>query len=391
MIRIPTLQELYTQVLSDLESEFGVNTPVFGKNFIRVLATVQAAKLKIQYLAIANLQKNIFVDTAEPESIGGTLERFGRVKLGRNPFPAQAGKYDVDVTGSIGAIIKASTTFKSNDDSSSPGKLFVLDTDFTLTATTDTITLRALEAGLDSQLEVGDELTVTAPIAGVDDIATVTAENTEPKAAEDIEDYRTKALNSYRTEPQGGAGSDYRLWAQDAQGVEQVYPYAKSGSPWETNLYVEATIADSTDGKGTPSASLLSDVEDVIDFDPDTTKPLDERGRRPINVVVNYLPVTIKSIDIDIASYSGITTAIQAQILTALTTEINKIRPFVASVDILDNKNDILDVNKIIATILNAKPGSVFGTITLQVDSIGTSSFQFINGQIPYLNSVTYS
>ena len=87
MITIPTLKELYDQVLSDLETQYSISIPLFGKNFLRALAMVQAAKLKIFYLAVANLQKNIFVDTADPEASGGTLERFGRVKLGRNPFP----------------------------------------------------------------------------------------------------------------------------------------------------------------------------------------------------------------------------------------------------------------------------------------------------------------
>lgn len=83
-VQIPTTQELYTSIKSDLETELNINIPVFGKIFLRALAAVQAAKLKLYYLAIASVQKNIFPDTADPESIGGTLERFGIVKLGRN-------------------------------------------------------------------------------------------------------------------------------------------------------------------------------------------------------------------------------------------------------------------------------------------------------------------
>src|SRR4051812_1989999 len=121
MITIPTLVELYNAIKSDLETEFGATIPVVGKSFLRVFAACQAAKLKLYYLTVGKLQKNIFVDTADPESLGGTLERFGRVKLGRNPFPAQAGQYKIGVSGSIGAVIKSSTTFKSDDNSLSPG------------------------------------------------------------------------------------------------------------------------------------------------------------------------------------------------------------------------------------------------------------------------------
>jgi hypothetical protein len=79
MITIPTLAELESQIINDLESKYGSNIPSFGKVFLRVLAKVQAAKLKLYYLAIGELQKNIFIDTATPEALGGTLERFVRI------------------------------------------------------------------------------------------------------------------------------------------------------------------------------------------------------------------------------------------------------------------------------------------------------------------------
>lgn len=392
MIVIPTLTELFNSILADIEATYEDNIPPFGRNFLRALAAVQAAKLKIYYLAIAKTQKNIFVDTADPEDSGGTLERFGRVKLNRNPFPAKAGQYDLEVTGTIGAVIPASTTFKSNDDSLNPGKLFILDVEFTLTATTDSINVRALEAGLDSKLTVGDFLSATAPIINVNKTGEVTAETVQPLSAEDIELYRTRAIESYRLEAQGGASTDYRLWSFDAQGVQQTYPFAKSGAPNETDVFVEATVADSIDGKGTPSAQLLLDVAAVIEFDPDTTLPLNERGRRPLAVfAVNVIAITVKEVDIEIDGFVGLTTEIETLLFTALDLEINEIRPFLAGADILEEKNDILDINIIINTVLNARPGSVFGTITLKIDSVPLSTFTFIDGNIPNLNTVIFT
>lgn len=392
MIAIPTLSQLYTSVLNDLETQYGVTISPVGKTFLRALAAVQAGKLKLFYLVIGNLQKNIFADTAESESIGGTLERFGRVKLGRNPFGATAAQYELTITGSIGAVIKAGTTFKSDDDSLNPGYLFVLDTDYTLVATTDTITVRALTAGIESELNETDTLTATTPIALVDPGAYVSDVVVEPLSAETTEAYRTAILNSYRLEAQGGAATDYRLWSQDAQGVAAVYPYAKSGASNEINLFIEATVADSTDGKGTPSASILADVEEVVEFNPDTTLPLLERGRRPLGVFqVHYLPVTIKQVDIIITGYSGLTAAIQALLLTAITNAVNQIRPFVSAADVLSNKNDILDINKIIATIISQQPGAIFESVTLKINTVEVSSYTFIDGNIPYLNSVTYT
>jgi len=392
MQNIPTIIQLYNGILADLESQFNITIPIVGKNFLRAMAAVQAAKLKLFYLAIGNLQKNIFIDTASSEAAGGTLERFGRVKLGRNPFPAVAGQYTVSVTGTIGGTINAETTFKSNDDSLNPGMLFILDNEHTLVSNPDTIILRALASGLDSKLSIGDQLTATAPIALVDSLATVTLESVQPLAAEDIETYRAAGMNAYRQEPQGGAATDYRLWASDAQGVRRVYPYAKDGAANEINIFVEAVLADSTDGKGTPSAGILTAVESVIELDPDTTIPLLDRGRRPLGVFqVHYLPVTIKTIDIVVTGFVGLTSDIQAAILAALTADLATIRPFVAAADILENQNNIIDVNKISYTIQVANPRSVFTSITLKVNTTPLSSFEFDAGDIGFLNSVTYA
>lgn len=392
MVTIPTLQQLYTAVLSDLESAYGDNVPAFGKVFIRALAAVQAGKLKLLYLGLADIQKNIAPDTASPEENGGTLERWGRIKLNRDPFTATAGQYVIQVTGTAGATIVANTTFKSDDDSVNPGKLFVLDTTFVLVTPTDEITVRALEGGEGSQLFAAETLTATIPIALVDRAATVLSESVQPLEAETIEEYREKVVASFRTEPQGGAAADYRDWAADAQGVRRVYPFATSGAANEINLYVEATEADSSDGEGTPTPSILAAVEDVVELDPDTTKPLNERGRRPLGVfLVHYLAVNVKQVVITIASFENLTDDIEDAISDAIAEMIDDVRPFVAGADILSERNDIISKNKIIAAIYSANPGSTFGNITLKVAGVSVTSYQFLNGDIPHLNTLTIS
>lgn len=391
MITIPTLRELYDDVIQDIEAEYGQSIPAFGKVFLAALASVQAGKLKLLYLAVGVLQKNIAPDTADTEGSGGTLERWGRIKLGRDPFPATAGEYELEITGTVGATIALGTTFKSDDDSTNSGKLFILDAAYTLVSATDSITVRALEAGEDSQLYPGEGLTATIPIAGVNRAATVLSEVTEPLAAEDIEDYRQVVIDSFRTEPQGGSAGDYRIWAGDAQGVAKVYPYAKSNAANEIDLYVEATTADSTDGKGTPSQAILDAVEEVIELDPDTSLPINERGRRPLGVfAVNYLPVTIKEIDVTVADYANLTAAIETTINDAITEMMAEIRPFVSGADALADRNDYLSINNIIAAILGAVPGSQFGTVSIYVDGVLLSSaYQFTDGNIPHFRTLT--
>ncbi len=390
MIRIPTLNELYLSIKGDLEASESISIPLIGKSVIRVFAAVQAAKIKLLYLTVGNLQKNIFVDTADPEALGGTLERFGRVKLGRDPFPPRAGQYQCSVIGGVGAVIPANTTYKTNDDSKSPGVLYVLDSEFTFSNVNEMITLRALGAGLVSQLDILDELTITAPVANVEDLATVESVVIEPLDAEDIEEYRRKAVESYRIETQGGATGDYLLWSFDAQGVQRVYPYAKSGFTSEINLYIEATVADSTDDKGTPSAGLIAEVEQVVNLDPDITLDINQRGRRPIGSIVNYLPITVKSVTIEIVDFQNNDAETTAAILATLKNTINSIRPFIAGSDVLEDKNDILDKNKIIGSIISIRPGSIFSSVNLYIDLVSVSTFTFENGDIPSLDGVSY-
>ena len=391
-VSIPKLSELYSDILGDLESQLSINIPLFGKIFLRGLAGVQAAKLKLYYLALSKVQKNLFIDTAEPESIGGTLERFGRVKLNRDPFPAQPAQYNVTVTGTIGALIKAQTTFKSNDDSLNSGALYVLNSAHTMVTVSDTINLRAMVSGLDSQLIVADNLTATAPIANIDSIVIVSSETVAPLSSETIEEYREKGIEAYRLEPQGGAATDYRLWSSNAQGVAESYPYALTAQQNEVIVYVEATIADSTDSKGTPSATILTDVAAVIELDPDTTKPLNERGRRPLGVfLVTVSAITPLDVTIQIVNYQELTSDKQTLILNALTTAISKIRPFVAGADIEANRNEVLSVFNISYIIQQAIPNSRFDSITLTVGGSAVSNKTFLNGDIPYLASISYA
>lgn len=390
MITIPTVNQLFTDIKSDVESTYGSQIPVFGKVFLYAMALVQAAKLKLIYLAIAFVQKNIAPDTADSELFGGTLERFGRIKLRRNPFPATSGQYTLTVTGTSGSTIPSRTIYKSNDDSVNPSKLFILDNAYVMPSVTGTITVRALEAGLESKMNVGEGMTATSPIVNINQAALVATESVTPVAAETIENYRRKVIEAYRLEPEGGSVGDYRIWSSDAQGVLRVYPYAAFGLPWQVNLFVEATIADSIDGKGTPSATIISNVEDVTEQDPDTTRPLNERSRRPMGVTINVQAISVLNVDIQITGFVGLTGAIQTLIFDSLKEFLSTVRPFIAGAESLEDKRDILDVNNIISTILAARSGSTFGAVQLTVNSVVVSSHTFISGDIPHLNTVTY-
>ena len=381
---IPTLSELYVSVQTDLRNKLNI-TSVIGKVVINAYSIVQAAKLKIFYLRSALTYKNIFYDQCDDE----TIVRYGRIILKRDPFPATAGEYKITVTGLIGATIAAGTTFKSRDTSANPGKLYITDVLFTFVATTGIIDIRALELGLESKLEISDEVKSTQPLADVESIATVLSIETEPIKSETTEEYRAKVIIAAQIEAQGGARVDFLLWSLDAQGCRRTYPYVKSGVPSNIDLYVEANPSDSIDGNGTPSATILLMVLGVIELDPDATKPMADRGRRPMWAVINILTVTPIPVDVELTNLTDITLlpAIKAAILTFLF----DIRPFLDGADNPDDSQQgKLYAADITNTVRDVIGSETFDDIEMQVDSIVVTSFhEFLNGDIPYIDNVT--
>lgn len=392
MVTIPTLSQIYTNTVSDLESEFGSAVPSFGKFFIRAVALVMSGTIKIMYLILAKLQKNIFVDLADPEYSGGTLERWGRIKLNRNRNAAIAGEYTIRIVSSAAAYpitIPGETKWKGNIGGTN--RLFIIDEDIAITTTPQDITVRALEGGESSRLQVGQTVYLTRPVEDVNTTSIVQSEDTIPQSEESVEDYRQAIIDAFRLEPQGGAASDYRLWAQDVSGVAKVYPYAVYATPAHVIVYVEATEADSDDGKGTPGTAMLDDVSAVFEQDPDTSLDIDERGRRPLGVFdLDVQAVSVKDIDVTIPS-SSFTATQQTAIESAIRERIEEIRPYISGADVASLQDDVLDVNILTAEILLTVPGSTFGTVTFDVDSVTKSTYTFDDGEIPYLNSVTFS
>jgi len=387
MANIPTFQSIYDRIVNDIEQQYGGSLPRFGKNMLRALAAVKAGSQKLLYLFLSKVMKNTLPTTAEPESVGGLLEVWGRLKIGENPRPPQAAIYQVEVTGNNGYTIPGGTKFKSDDDSANPGQLFQLDSDVTISGTSQIILVRALEAGLVSKLELGDTMTATSPLSGADDTATVQAEDVEPLAGETIDEYRERVELSFRLEPQGGADADYRLWSLDAQGVRLSYPFSVTGEPFFVALYVEAQIANSTGGKGTPSLNMLSNVEDVILNDPDTTLANYKRGRKPITDVVDVQPVTPLDVQIIIDEFVDLDAQLEADIEAAIKSYLRDVRPFVPAIDSLTDRKDTFDINTIIFIVQNVR-ASVFGDVQLTVGGNVVNSYQFSDGEIPYLDSV---
>lgn len=387
---IPSIKELQARVSSALKTSLDINDPKV-KLVIDALSGVLAGEMKLLYLYLSDIQNNLFPDTADTAENGGELNRMGQIYLNRQPKPATDGVYTARVNGLANAVLRAGLTYKSNDDSNAPGFLFVLDAEYILTGTDDVVTLRSLNAGPEYLLNIGDSLTATEPLIGADQQVIIDDETTPPSASESTDVYRQNIISAIQLEPQGGAKTDYRLWAQDAQGVQRVYPYVKNGAAGVVQIYVEATTEDSIDSNGTPSGALLDEVEQVIEMDPDTTLDVNERGRKPIQVVLEVLPVSTKPVDVTIVGIEVDNTSIRNNIRNNLVDFLFNVRPYIGGADLPRDKNDVLTAVKMQSvvddTIGNANS---FIDFKLYVDGVELNTYTFDGGVIPYLRNVTY-
>lgn len=389
---IPLLSELYANIAADLANKLGLTSTTELKFVADAFAAVEAGQFKLSYLYKVDVERNLSPFTADPADQGGQLNDMGQLRLNRQPFPATNGYYTASVTGVIGSVIRAGLTFKSNDDSKSPGNLYILDTEYIMPGASGTITLRSLDAGIDFLLAVADGLTPTEPVIGVDDTVLITAVTTAPTAAEDIELYRQNVIDSYRLMPQGGARTDYRLWAADAPGVQRVYPYVKDDDAGVMQVFVEATPIDSTDGKGTPSGSLLTNVTSVIKFSPDTTLPTDYRGRMPGGVILDVEPISTVPVDVTITGLQTDTTAIRNSIHANLVDYLFDVRPFIDGVDLQADKNDTVTGPKLQSVVQDTiGNGNTFLGFAMSVNGVLVNTYQFGLGNIPYLRNLTYA
>lgn len=391
MTTIPTIQELYNSILADLENEFDVTLNPLGKAFLVGIAGVWAMCLYLYYLAIADVQKNIWVDTADSVSNGGTLERFGKTILGRYPFAAQPGKYKLQVTGSVGAVIPSTMVWRADDSSNAPGKLYQLDGgDYTLTATTDYIYVNALEGGTDSSLNLGDTLTATAPMVNVNASAVVNEETVAPINAETTEEYRTKIIEKIQLEPGSWSAVDYRLVGLNIAGVGQTYAYAASSNNNEVNVFLQGTTPVPS-----PGPSVDQSIVDNYTAALELVRPL---GVWQVNY--NSCPINNIEVTITMGTFPPFTTEQQNAIQAALGSFINSVHPFIAACDVLDDRNDVITTlgsSKSLQTVIAAAvPGFGFESVSFTVDGNPTTYWQAgdllsgTQGHIPFFAGATF-
>jgi uncharacterized phage protein gp47/JayE len=236
-----------------------VGAAVVGNTVLRVVADAQAGltRLILKYLDWLSLQ--LMPDTAETE----WLDRHGQIwivnsdgSLGRKaPTPSTG---TVQFTGVAGVQIPEGTELISPD-----GWLYETLEFKTLTDNPIEIAVRALNPGSTGNIPAGTPLSVTTPIAGVQDVAAVDLRGgTETETDEQL---RARVLARIRQPPMGGCAYDYEQWTMRIPSVTRVWcaPRELGMGTITVRFMVDALRADTG---GFPSAEDMAVVRNYLDI-----------------------------------------------------------------------------------------------------------------------------
>lgn len=380
MKQTPNLEQIFERFSSALKAELNIPANENLKEHFSALGSVMSAELKLLYLFAEDIQRNVYPQTADPQSEGGMLEDLGMLYLGRLPKPPTATVLKLRVNGDANSVLRTNLTFKSTSND----VVYILDTEYILNGLNDVITVRSIETGIQTILESGSELIITEPVQGVNSNVEVVEVVISAVSGESVEQYRKAIVDAIQLEPNGGAKTDYRLWSRDAVGVREVYPYLKQNNSGTIEIYVEAE-----NGNVTPQ--IITDVKNVLELDPDVSKPIYERGRRPIQAKLDVKQVVPMLIDIEIIGLNIRTLAIEQSIFSSIESYLRNIRPFIDGGMLLREKNDVLNV----ARLTNAVGDSIdidnyFLDLKMFVDGAPYDFYTFGLGRIPKLNGVNY-
>lgn len=288
----PTIPELVTRVVGDIESSLQQSTPVLRWNIFRVLGTAFAGAVHGLYGYLTWFGDQVFPDTAEKEY----LDRWASIwNITRRAATFAAGQFTA--TGENGSDITVGELVTGNN-----GLEYEVTETVEIAAGEALVSVTCRTAGEAGNLEEGETLTFSTPIAGVSPAGTVTEDGiTNGIDAESDESLRQRILDRIKNPPHGGSKTDYEAWAKEVPGITRAW------------------CKPAAMGLGTVGVRVVNDEADPITVDSDKLTEVFNyiEERRPATAEVIVTTATLKPIDFEIE-----VTPDTADIRSAITAEL---------------------------------------------------------------------
>lgn len=344
----PTIQEIAENVINDIESKLGQSVPFLAKAAFRVMSVAFGGIWFLLYKQGVWFYNQTFPQLAS--------EKYLEL-LGENKRVIRAQAVAWEGTADI-VIINSGDLFAGQQlINNATSVIYILSNTYSVTPGTQSVALKATTPGEIGALVTGTEIDFVSPIGITENTAVITAETVTAADIEDLEAYRSRVLDAYQKQPQGGALADYEKWAEETPNVINAYPY--SGTlPSEVFVYIE--VDNQTDG--IPTSPQIAAALNYITYDPVTG----DQDRKPVTADVTTLAIIRSAYDVEIIGLAPNTTEIRNAIETALANYFLGREPYILGLSI--NRFDQITDSEVTAIAINtaSAKGAIFTGLNLE-------------------------
>ncbi|RYY25251.1 MAG: baseplate J/gp47 family protein [Sphingomonadales bacterium] len=217
----PTLSALDRRIAADFDAHMKGADSRLRRSFLSVLARSNAGAFDGVYALLGWLARQLMPDTAEKEFLERHSTTWG---VPRKAAGRAAGT--IEIGGIVGAIVPIGAELVRVD-----GARFVTTERVVLAATTGSVSVEAMDAGVAGVTAEDVELTFAATPSGINAIAIAGAGLSGGADEETDAALLARLLTRIRTPPNGGAAADWETWALQLPGVTRAWAFPNWTGP----------------------------------------------------------------------------------------------------------------------------------------------------------------
>jgi uncharacterized phage protein gp47/JayE len=255
----PSLQQIIERILADISLKLGERSSILRRAWTRVWAIVFAGAVHMLYGFIDWVKDQFFIDSADDEYVIKEADFYGIIR-----GAAEFAYGIIDVTGVPGAPLPAGSVFVN-----SAGTRYITQALVEMTGSPVEVSVKCAEVGIKGNMVAGSALELESPIAGIESLAEVNADDPIELGAdlETMDSLKARLSSRMKNPPQGGSRDDYETWAREESGLGEVAVYTPgeiSSNPFippHGHVYVYFSEQGSTD---TPSPAKVAAVKAKI-------------------------------------------------------------------------------------------------------------------------------
>lgn len=382
-----TIKEIFDSFMAKynvLRNKYGDNSPLLKKSFIKAIGYAIAGIAATIWQASVWCYKQCFPQSCDLDALlmWGEL-----ININRNK--GKAAIIAIKLVNVTASYLTSGTIYKDLNT----GLVYKTTSQANTEDGQIITTVQCTTLGEVGNIPVGTVLNIANPLDGIPSTAEVTSIKIEGTTDEDVEVYRKRVLQGFKSQPRGGAALDYYNWAMEVQGVVDVLPYVL-----EEGIITLYLIGEGSGNQRTPSGSVTPNpfpewVEDEISeikgngifWEVANSIEGDEIGihnRRPLNAKVKLLPPIYKGFSININDLSD--SSFNEEIKNALIENLDKKRPNVKVLNYSSNnaRINLYDITSVIKNVISEEK---FSAISLKIGNTDITEYILGVGELAYL------